>query len=78
MAKTLTARLDERSEEELAKLAKTLGKTESEIVRDGIHLMATTYSMKSLKKSQFFGMGEFTSGLKDLASNKKHLGSFGK
>lgn len=78
MPKTLTARLDERTEEELERLAKSLGKTESEIVRDGIHLMATTLPLASTGKSRFIGAGEFSSGHKDLASNKKHLNDFGR
>jgi len=78
MAKTLTARLDERSEEELVRLSKSLGKTESEIVRESIHLMAATHPTSSSGKSRFIGLGEFSSGQKDLASNKKHLNDFGK
>lgn len=77
MAKTLTARLDEKSQKELARLSKRLGKTESEIVRESIHLMATLHLATSNGKPEFIGLGQFASGVKDLASNKKHLDDFG-
>jgi methyl-accepting chemotaxis protein len=78
MAKTLTARLDEKSQKELAQLSKNLNKTESEIVRESIHLMAVSYLANSNGRPGFIGLGQFHSGLKDLASNKKHLDDFGK
>ena len=77
MAKTVTARLDEKSQKELERLAKNLSKTESEIVRESIHLMAVTYLAASKGKLGFIGLGQFDSGLNDLASNKKHLDDFG-
>ncbi|MBI2605317.1 MAG: ribbon-helix-helix protein, CopG family [Deltaproteobacteria bacterium] len=77
MAKTLTARLDEKSQRELSKLSRTLGKTESEIVRESIHLMASTQIIVSKGKPRMIGLGQFASGLTDLASNKKYLDDFG-
>ena len=77
MAKTLTARLDEKSQKELERLSKNLSKTESEIIRESIHLMATTYLAASNGRLNFIGLGEFSSGITDLASNKKHLDDFG-
>ena len=77
MAKTLTARLDEESQMELSRLSRTLGKTESEIVRESIHLMASTQLVVSKGKPRIIGLGQFASGLSDLASNKKHLDDFG-
>jgi len=77
MAKILTARLDENSQKELARLSKNLSKTESEIVRESIHLMAVTHLATSNGKAEFIGLGQFASELKDLASNKKHLDDFG-
>ncbi len=77
MAKTLTARLDDQSQKDLARLSKNLSKTESEVVRESIHLMAVTYLAGSKGKSEFIGLGKFSSGLKDLGSNKKHLDDFG-
>ncbi len=78
MSKVLTARLDEKSHEELIKLSKALGKTESEIVRESIHLMAATHSAIPGNKSRFVGLGQFASGIADLASNKKHMNGFGR
>lgn len=78
MGKTLTARLDERAGRELAKLARALDKTESEIVREGIHLLAMAHLTGPSSKTRFIGLGQFTSGFNDLASNKSHLDDFGK
>ena len=78
MAKTLTARLDDQSQRDLARLSKNLSKTESEVVRESIHLMAVTHLAGSKGKAVFIGLGKFSSGRKDLASNKKHLDDFGK
>lgn len=78
MRKTLTARLDEKTTEQLARLAKTLGISESAIVREGIQLMATFHPISVSEKPKFIGIGMFASGKNDLASNKKHLDNFGK
>ena len=77
MAKTLTARLDEKSQKELSKLSKVLSKSESEIVRLSIHPMALTH-LGTNQKRGFIGLGQFDSELSDLASNKKYLDDFGK
>lgn len=78
MAKTLTTRLDQESSTELIRLSKILGKTQSEIVRESIHLMATTCGSVTGGIPRFIGLGNFASGKPDLASNKKHLKGFGK
>ncbi len=78
MSKTLTARLDENSQRELTKLSKSLSKTESEIVRESIHLMAITHLATLKHKSRWIGLGQFSSDCNDLGSNKTHLEDFGK
>ena len=77
MAKILTARLNDKSQKDLARLSKNLCKTESEIVRESIHLMAVTHLAGSKGNPEFIGSGQFASESKDLASNKKHLDDFG-
>ena len=78
MGKAVTARLDDKSQKELAKLSRVLGKTESEIVRESIHLMAVTHLPAPGGNARFIGLGQFASGQSDLASNKKHLDDFGR
>ncbi len=78
MAKLLTARLDDETEKVLAGLARASGKTESQLVRDGIHLIAL--SLRGARKAgpEFVGLGKFESGKTDLGSSKKRLAGFGK
>jgi len=78
MGKIVSARIDEKTKKELSRLSKALGKPESEIIRDGIHLMVVANIPPSEKKNFFIGCGQFDSGVSDLASNKKHLDGYGK
>ena len=75
MAATVQARLDEESAAALETLERRLGLTSSQIVRTSLRLMVEHYPAPQKKK--FLGIGEFDSGIGDLATNKKHMQGFG-
>jgi hypothetical protein len=72
----IQARLDERSRKRLSLLVRELGLSPSEVVREGLRALEATHLRK--KKGGFLGIGEFSSALTDLGSNKKHLRGYGK
>jgi len=74
IVKTVQARLDDQTEKTLARLVRQLGMSSSTIVREGIRLFAASHP----KKRKIVGLGQFPSGIGDLASNKKHLEGFGR
>lgn len=72
----MQARLDKDSQVALEKLMRRLGWSSSQVVREGLKLMAATYGASPKKK--IIGMGEFDAGVPDLGTNKKYLEGFGK
>ncbi len=70
------ARLDRESQTALETLVKRLGWSPSRIVREGVRLLAANYKQPGKKK--FIGIGRFSSGVPDLAHNKKYLEGFGR
>ena len=75
MTKIVQARLGEETIKFLG-LLKNEGYSESEAIREGIKLLSLTVVGKKTSK-KIIGLGKFESGVKDLGSNKKHLGGFG-
>jgi len=75
MASTIQARLDHESEELLRRLTRKTGWSPSQIVREGLRLLASCHAGKG--KRALIGQGKFASGAGDLASNKAHLKGFG-
>ena len=75
MSKVVHARLDGESEQLLAKLQRTLGLNQSEVIREALRSLGALASKK--RKRRIIGLGEFHSGIKDLAIKKKHLAGFG-
>lgn len=71
--RTVQARLDVETEKTLARLVNQLGMTPSMVVREGIRLVAASQP----KTRKIAGLGQFSSGVSDLGSNKKHLKGFG-
>lgn len=69
------ARLDEATRKTLATLARRFGWSPSEIVREGIRLVAARFPGSD--RPRIAGVGEFSSGIRDLGSNKRHLTGFG-
>lgn len=77
MAKpTVQARLDPETAEILARLARRLGYTHSEVMREAIRILAAIYPVCGIPK--IAGGGEFASDIPDLGSSKKHLQGFGR
>ena len=70
------ARLDPESQRILADLVRRLGWTPSQVVREGLRLLAGTQPRSA--GTRIAGMGKFDSGSRDLGSNKKHLKGFGR
>jgi hypothetical protein len=75
MKATVQARLDEETQAALERLRRR-GMKPSEIVREGIHLLAQRY--ESDAPITIIGLGKYDSGLTDLGSNKKHLANYGR
>jgi hypothetical protein len=76
MRSAIQTRLDSPSRKRLAVLVRELGWTPSQIVREGLRVLAASYLRR--KKRGVIGLGKFSSGVRDLASNKKHLRDFGR
>jgi hypothetical protein len=76
MSRTIHARLDANTDSLRSELQKQLGWTDSQIVREGIKSLSVL--VRANGKRTIIGQGRFASGVKDLASNKKHLKGFGK
>ena len=76
MGAVVQARLDAETRATLEKLVRRTGRSASQVVRHGIHLAAREANVNQAVK--IIGLGEFDSGITDLASNKKHLEGYGK
>jgi hypothetical protein len=76
MNANVQARLDRQSQVALERLVQRLGWSPSQVVREGVQLLAACYGVPSSKR--VIGVGRFASGLPDLGSNKKHLRGFGR
>lgn len=76
MATTVQARLDDEAEKTLQKLVQQTGWSPSEVVREGLRLLAACRPGK--QGPTIIGLGKFSSGIPDLGSNKAHLKGFGK
>jgi hypothetical protein len=76
MAKVIHARLDDQTERLLVRLQRDLTKNTSEVVRDALRALASITPASASKR--IIGLGQFQSGTKDLAANKRHLRGFGK
>jgi hypothetical protein len=76
MKRTVQARLDEDAQADLERLVKRLGWSPSKVVRESLRMMSACYRPKT--RNKVIGVGQFASGVGDLASNKKHLEGYGK
>jgi hypothetical protein len=76
MKTSVQARLDPEGQAILERLTKRLGWSSSQVVREGLRLLALHYDVAPRKK--VIGLGQFDSGVSDLGSNKKHLEGFGR
>ncbi|HTX76074.1 MAG TPA: hypothetical protein VMD29_07720 [Terracidiphilus sp.] len=75
MGSTVQTRLDRETLELMQRLNYQGFKT-SEILRKGVHLFAR--EVGEACPIHIIGLGEFDSGIPDLASNKKHLEGLGR
>jgi hypothetical protein len=73
---TVQARLDEKAEEALLRIARSEGWTTSQVIRECILEGAERRAAKP--RPRLIGAGCFDSGVTDLATNKKHMEGFGK
>lgn len=75
MRTTVQARLDAEGSRDLARLARSLGWSPSQVVREALRRMASSHLTAG--RPRVTGTGRFSSGVSDLGSNKKHLKGFG-
>jgi len=75
MSTTVQARLDEKSQAALKRVASQLGWSTSKVVREGIHLVEQRHAAPRVRR--LIGIGLFDSGISDLATNKEHMKDFG-
>jgi hypothetical protein len=76
MPTTVQARLDDKAEAALRRIARVEGWTTSEVIRMCILEGAERRAAKP--RPRLIGAGCFDSGVTDLATNKKHMEGFGK
>ena len=76
MRKLVQARLDVESLRRLKLLVRDLGWSPSRVVREGLRVLEASHVRK--QKKRIVGLGEFSSGIADLGSNKKHQEGFGR
>jgi hypothetical protein len=75
MRSSVQARLDAASRHDLAQLMQNLGWSPSRVVREALRRMASSHPVSG--RPRIAGLGKFSSGVRDLGSNKKHLKGFG-
>jgi hypothetical protein len=75
MKTSVQARLDPESQAALDGLVRRLGWSPSKVVREGIRLVDKHHAKPARRK--LIGVGEFDSGIPDLATNKKYMEGFG-
>jgi hypothetical protein len=75
MGSTVQARLDEKTRATLERLVRRHGMKPSEVVREGIRLVANEIGAD--KPIEIIGLGKYDSGITDLSTNKKHMAGFG-
>lgn len=75
MPRTVQTRLDEETEAVLDGLVERLRLNPSEVLREGIRVLHEKHNDKPRKR--LIGVGMFSSGIPDLATNKKHMEGFG-
>jgi hypothetical protein len=72
------ARLTRSDCEVLARLKKSTGHSESELVRRGLHLIDKELGRaRTALETAGSSVGQFKKGPRDLARNKRHLTGFG-
>ena len=76
MSRVAHVRLDDVGEAILDRLTRETGKSPSEIVREGLRLVAAATPTPGTPA--IVGLGAFESGTADLGSNKAHLRGFGR
>lgn len=74
MRTSVQARLDEETQQALDGLVRRLGWSPSRVVREGIRLVDKHHAKP---RPRMIGIGMFSSGLGDLATNKKYMEGFG-
>lgn len=76
MSSLVQARLDDECQKIMKHLMKETGWTPSQILREGLKVLAACHVTGG--KRTIYGQGKFSSGIHDLASNKKHMEGFGR
>ncbi len=76
MARVAHIRLDPQSENILDRLTRETGRSPSDLVREGLRLVAA--ATPPAGTPEIVGLGAFQSGTTDLGSNKAHLRDFGR
>jgi predicted DNA-binding protein len=78
MKKYIHARLSKEDRARLEELKQSTGRTESEIVRHGLQLVAEQEGRRpSALALAGHSVGRFKNGPRDLSSSRKHLEGFG-
>lgn len=75
MKTSIQARLDPETQVILERLTKRLGWSSSQVVREGLRLLAKDHKVSTGTK--IIGLGQFD-GPPDLATNKKYMKGFGR
>jgi hypothetical protein len=76
MKHSVQAPLDASARRTLSQLVSHLGWIPSRVVREGLRLLAASHP--ATERPRIVGMGQFSSGVPDRGSSKKHLKGFGR
>lgn len=76
MSRVAHIRLDDQHDGILERLTRQTGRTPSDLVREGLRLVAA--ANPPAETPAIVGLGEFDSGIEDLGSNEQHLSGFGR
>jgi Arc/MetJ-type ribon-helix-helix transcriptional regulator len=75
MKTSVQARLDEETQAALDRLVRRHGMSVSEVIREGIRLVAKQQGTGAVRR--MIGIGMYASGVPDMGSNKKYLEGLG-
>jgi hypothetical protein len=75
MGAIVQTRLNERTKAALMRVARQQGKSVSDLVREGIHLVVSHHSESPRRK--WIGVGKHDAGIPDLSTNPKYMKGFG-
>jgi hypothetical protein len=76
MGAVVQTRLDDWTKAALENAARQEGRSVSDLVREGIHMVVSHHSASPRRK--WIGVGKYDTGIPDLSTNPKYMEGFGR